>query len=61
MYIIIARADAKTSRNLVDYAENSENIAKYRSGSYNLVAVLLECKYSENQINPAVVPVENNK
>ena len=51
----------KTSRNLADYAENSENIAKYRSGSYNLAAVLLECKYSENRINPAVVPVENNK
>ena len=48
----------KTSRNLADYAENSENIAKYRSGSYNLVAVLLECKYSKNRINPAVVPVE---
>ena len=58
MYIIIARADAKTSRNLANYAENSNNIAKYRSGSYNLAAVLLECKYSENRINPAVVPVE---
>ena len=58
MYIIIVRADAKTSRNLANYAETVIIQQNIDQDAIILAAVLLEYKNSENQINPVEVPVE---
>ena len=58
MYIIVVRADAKTSRNLANYAETEIIQQNIDQDAIILAAVLLEYKNSENQINPVEVPVE---